>query len=111
MLVFGALGLAGLAMSSFAAQLRAHTYDVILMLAAFAVPVVVATLGLLKPPMRPWQAGLALSVAVMAVIKLRLWNTLPRIVDAQLGGKLVLVATLGGLVIAIVTIAKLDTPS
>jgi hypothetical protein len=106
MLVFGALGVAGLAMSNLGAQLRSDTYNVILLLAAFAIPVVVATLGLVKPPIRPWQGGLALSVAVMAVIKLRLWNTLPRIADAPLGGKLVLVATLGGLVLAILAIAK-----
>jgi hypothetical protein len=105
-LVFGVLGLVGMFMSEIGLMLKYDKVNTILMLAAFGVPTVLAAMGLVKPPFQMWQAGVSLAGFVLAVIKIRLWKTLPHIADVPTGLKLVLIATVGGVIVSILALAK-----
>lgn len=105
-LVFGALGLIGMFMSEIGLLFKYDKVNTILMLAAFAVPAIMGAMGLAKPPFQMWQAGVSLAGFVLAVIKIRLWQTLPHIGDAPTGMKLVLIATLGGVIVSVLALAK-----
>jgi hypothetical protein len=105
-LVFGALGLLGILMSDIGLAFKYDKSNTIMILLAFGAPTVVAAMALAKPPLMMWHAAVALAGFVLAMIKVRLWETLPHIMDVPTGLKLALIGTTGGLVVSILALVK-----
>jgi len=74
--ICGALGLAGMFMFGIGAMLEGKKAGTIVMLIAFGLPVVMAVLGLVKPPLQAWQAGVALACFVLELFKLKIWEAI-----------------------------------
>jgi membrane protease YdiL (CAAX protease family) len=76
MLICGALGIAGMIMIMFGVTetMDADRALTLIMLAAFALPVVMAAIGLARPPLRSWQAGVSLAGFALAGWKLQIWT-------------------------------------
>ena len=105
-LVCGALGLAGLVMVGLGAQLERDKANTILLLIAFAVPVLMAVAALAKPPFRVWQAGVSLACFALAAYKLQLWTTIKAIGEVPAAQKLVLVGAGLGVILSAIAVMK-----
>jgi hypothetical protein len=79
--ICGALGLAGMVMGGLGEMLADHKLSTVTLLAAFGLPVVMAVMGLAKPPLLTWQAAVSLACFVLALFKLRVWELREVIVD------------------------------
>jgi hypothetical protein len=75
-------------------------------LGGFVLAAVMGGMGLAKPPMLQWQAGLALLGFALVFVRFKMWQALKGIGDAPLSGKLMIVAVLGGIVVSIIALAK-----
>ncbi len=110
-LLFGVIGLIGYiapldGRSLFAETLRDEAVTAILVLTGFGVPAILAVLGIVKPPFQSWQAVAALAGFVFVGVKIRLWDMLPNIGETGVSGKVLLVASIGGLVVSAIAVAK-----
>ena len=112
-LVFGIMGLVSLFLpmgsgvpSFFSMGMEFDKFQVILMLAAFGVPTAVAAMGLAKPPAQAWHGIAALAGFALAAVKMRIWSTLPHIMDLPLSMKLMAIAGLGGVIVSIMAVVK-----
>ena len=94
--ICGALGLAGLFMTDVGAMLDRDKVGTSVMLVAFGLPVVVAVMGLMKPPLQAWQAGVALACFALELFKLRIWSMAKVIGDEPTGVKLMLAGAVLG---------------
>jgi len=74
--ICGALGLVGMFMFGIGAMLEDKKAATIVMLIAFGLPVVMAVMGLVKPPFQVWQAGVALSCFVLELFELKIWKVI-----------------------------------
>jgi hypothetical protein len=102
--ICGAVGVAGLMMIR-AVLPDDNTYT-ILVLAAFGLPVVMAAMGLLKPPFRAWQAGVSLAGFAFAAAKLKIWETIRVIADLPMGVKLMMAGAVLGVIVSVITVLK-----
>ncbi len=75
-------------------------------LGGFVLAAVMGAMGLAKPPMQQWQAGLAALGFVAVFVRLKFWQLLKGFGDSPLSGKLLVVAVLGGLIVSIIALAK-----
>ena len=75
-------------------------------LVAYAAPLAVGIMGMTKPPFLQWQAIVATCGFALACVKMRIWDLLPHIADAGGKGIVWILATVAGLVISIMAIAK-----
>jgi hypothetical protein len=87
-LLCGLGGLAGLIVPVHDVSLIEVLFEIdtlqgVLYTAMFALPVVVAVIALIKRPMRPWQAGVALACFALAAMKLSLWNIVRHLGSAE----------------------------
>ena len=111
-LLFGCIGLVGYIAplderSWFTETLHEEAITAILLLAGFGVPVIMAVLGVAKPPFQSWQAVAALAGFVLVAVKIRVWDVLPNIADRMgWSPRLMLVASLAGLVVSAIAVAK-----
>ena len=112
-LVFGILGVISLFIpmgdgipSMFSLFMELDKVQIILMLAAFGLPAAMGAMGLAKPPFQMWQAVVALAGFALAAVKTKIWEGLPHIMDQPLPGKLMLIATLGGIIVSAIALAK-----
>ncbi len=82
------------------------TANALAILIAYAAPLAVGIMGLTKPPFLQWQAIVATAGFALACVKMRIWDLLPHIADV--GGKFAvwMLATIAGLVISAIAIAK-----
>jgi hypothetical protein len=75
-------------------------------LVAYLAPLVVGIMGMTKPPFLQWQAIVSAAGFALALVKMRIWDTLPHIADAGAKGAIWMIATIAGLVISIMAISK-----
>jgi hypothetical protein len=77
-----------------------------MVLAAYLAPTAMGAMGLAKPPFLQWQAIVATAGFALACVKFRIWDLLPHIADMPGKLAIVLIATVVGLVVSILAIAK-----
>jgi len=110
-LVFAILGVVSLfipmdgGFTMFAALKAMGVGQLALILGGFVVAAVMAGMGLAKPPMQQWQAGVALAGFGLVFIKGRMWN-LADAFRAPLPMKLMAIAVIGGLIFSIIALVK-----
>ena len=107
--LFGAIGLVSLflpIMEGFPSLFSADKGQFGIMALAFGVPAVAGAAALAKSPAQAWQAIAALAGFGLAAFKVKVWETLPHIMDMPMSMKLMVVAAVGGLVAAIVGLVK-----
>jgi hypothetical protein len=105
-LICGALGLVGMALSGLGMMLQTDRVNTAIMLIAFAIPVVMGAIPIVRPPLQSWQAGVALACFVLTAVKLRLWSAIHELGHMQVGGKLVMAATILGVIVTITAMLK-----
>jgi hypothetical protein len=110
-LVFGILGVISLfipteGFTMFAFLKLAGMGYLVPVLGGFVAAAVMGGMGLAKPPMQQWQAGVAAAGFAAVFVRLKFWQMLKGIGDAPLSGKLLIVAVLGGLIVSIIALAK-----
>ncbi len=110
-LVFGILGVISLfipteGFTMFAFLKLAGMGYLVPVLGGFVLAAVMGAMGLAKPPMQQWQAGLAAAGFAMVFVRLKFWQMIKGIGDAPLSGKLLIVAVLGGSIVSILALAK-----
>lgn len=112
-LAFGALGIVAMfiptnGMMLFSLFKLLGMGQLVLMLAAFGVPVAMAAMAMSKPPMQKWQAGAAAAGFALGCFKLEVWKALPHIGELvkMFPMLLLVVAAIGGLVVSIMGVVK-----
>lgn len=110
-LVFGILGLISLFIPTegftfFAFLKLAGMGYLVPVLGGFVVAAAMGGMGLAKPPMQMWQAGVALAGFGAVFVRLEFWKLIKGIGDAPISGKLLIIATLGGVITSIIALAK-----
>lgn len=113
MLAFGVLGLLGLfipqgGFSWFSVLKMISGTQLIIVLAAFALPTIGGILAVTKPPMQKWQAGLGIAGFGLAAWKFEIWR-----IFKDFGGLfkhiptlLIVIAIVGGLIASIMAVVK-----
>jgi amino acid transporter len=104
-LICGAVGLAGIWMNGFGA-VRAGDKNMILLLVGFGLPVVMALLGLVKPPLQAWQAAVCLAGFALAAIRLRIWETIKLIAREPTEWQLMIVGAGLGVILALIAVIR-----
>lgn len=82
--------------------------QLIIMLAAFGVPLALGFMAISKPPLQKWQAGVSAACFGLGCFKLEVWKVLPHIGELvkMFPMLLIVVAAIGGLVVSIMGIVK-----
>ena len=104
--VCGALGIAGLVMAGIELMMEADKLSTIVMLIAYALPIVMGLVALVKPPFAAWQAGVSLAGFALAAYKLRIWDTVRAFAEAPMGFKLMTFGAGIGVILTIVALMK-----
>jgi len=104
--ICGALGLAGMVMTGIGAMLESNSASTIVMLIAFALPVLMAVTGLARPPFQAWQAGVSLACFALAAFKLRIWNILEVITVVPMGLRLIVAGAGLGVIVSVVAVLR-----
>jgi hypothetical protein len=110
-LVFGILGVISLfipmeGFTMFAILKLAGAVHLAAILGGFILAAVMGGMGLAKPPMQQWQAGVALAGFALVFVKFKMWQGLGKIMDTPLPGKLMVIAVFGGIIVSILALAK-----
>ena len=85
---------------------KADALNTLLVLVGMAVPTAMGAMGLAKPPFLQWQAIASTAGFGLVAVKLKIWDTLPHIMDFDAKGKIGMAALVVGLVLSIMAIAK-----
>ena len=104
--VCGALGIAGLVMAGIELMMEADKLSTIVMIAAYALPILMGLVALAKPPFQAWQAGVSLAGFALAAYKLRIWDTIRAFGEAPTGFKLMTFGAGIGVILTIVAVMK-----
>jgi hypothetical protein len=104
--ICGALGLAGMVMMGLGPMLDSRKASTLVMLIAFALPVLMGVTGLARPPFQAWQAGVALACFALAVIKLRIWTLMEAIADGPMGLKLLAAGACLGVIASAIAVLR-----
>lgn len=107
-LAFAALGLISIFMEfeGFKFLLKHDTVNGVILLAGFVVPLVMAIMGLTKPPFLAWQAAVSLAGFALLAVKTRIWQSIKHIGDVPTSSKLAMIAIIGGVIVSALAIAK-----
>jgi hypothetical protein len=105
-LLFGALGLVSLFMLKIIPDGFKHdAVNAILVLAGFAAPVAMGVMGISKPFAR-WMGAVATAGFALVLVKFRVYEMIKHIGDVPTEFKLLIISTVLGLVVSIITLAK-----
>jgi len=104
--ICGVLGIVGLAMTGIDLMMEADKLSTIVMLAAYALPIVMGAVALVKPPFAAWQAGVSLAGFALAAYKLRIWELIQAFGDTPTGFKLMALGAGIGVILTIVAVMK-----
>jgi hypothetical protein len=110
-LVCGLIGLAVLIVplghgSRLLAYFDLAPVQAIALLAAFALPVAMASAAQRRPPIRGWQAGVALAGFTIAAVKLHVWDSLLHLGAVGAIGAIWALAIVGGLVASVAALLR-----
>jgi hypothetical protein len=106
LLICGALGIAGILLIGVNVLANADRGYTILMFVAFGLPVAMAALAVVRPPMRAWQAGVALAGFSLAAWKLKIWDAIRLFADEPTGQRLMVIGAGLGVILSILVILK-----
>ncbi|MGE0871553.1 MAG: hypothetical protein AB7P03_23540 [Kofleriaceae bacterium] len=107
-LVFGALGLGLVLSDNIAAAFEHDKANTLFIVGGFAITALMGLLGMIKPPMQGWQATAALAGFAVVAIRTRIWTLIPDVMDQRLRTQLMIVATVGGTIAAVLAVIKPD---
>lgn len=79
--------------------------DAILLALGAAIPIVMGTWGVLRPPGLRWHGAVATAGFALVFVKFRMWETIEVIADLNVAGKLLISATIVGIVVAFLALA------
>lgn len=110
-LAFGALGLLGLLVpsdgnSSLVLMLKYQRLQAVLSLVVFVMPIAMALIALIKPPMETWQAGVSLAFFAYGLLKFRPWQLLSAGVGPQ--AVLLSIGVVGGVAVTLAALVRRD---
>jgi hypothetical protein len=74
--------------------------------AMFALPLLMAIWAVIRPPMLSWQSGVALTGFVVAVVRLKVWETLPELGSTDLHGIVRAAAAVLGTIASAIALMK-----
>jgi hypothetical protein len=111
LVVSGVVGLVALiaplsGRSLLAELVAANGLSAIVHAAIFALPAAMGALALARPPIQPWQAGVALAACVLGVVRLRAWDLALHLPSHGPRGVLLLAALVVGTVAAVVALVR-----
>lgn len=111
----GAVGLLDLALpiggpSLLAGMFELDKLEAVVHAAIFVLPLAMGGVGLWRPPMMPWQAGVALAAFVLGVARFRVWELATHLGAAGLHGSLLLAAVVLGTIAAVVALLRPEAP-
>jgi hypothetical protein len=114
-IAFSALGLVSLFLpitngSMFKVFLEFDKFRLILMIAAFAVPLVVSVMALRATRVESWHGIAALGGVAIATVKSEVWSLISNITKLALAMQLLTVAILGGVLCALIAVATEPKP-
>ena len=104
--ICGVLGVIGLVMADLERMMEADKVTTIVMVAAYALPIVMALMALLKPPFQAWQAGVSLACFALATWKLRVWELVKELGSAPAGFQLMAIGAVVGVVLTVIAVMK-----
>jgi hypothetical protein len=104
--ICGVLGVVGLAMTGIDRMMEADKLSTIVMLAAYALPIVMGAIAFVRPPFQAWQAGVSLAGFALAAYKLRIWEVIRAFGEAPTGFKLMTFGAGIGVILTIVAVMK-----
>lgn len=102
----GAALLVMLVTDGIGAAFEADKVNTLIMLAAFALPTLMGLMGLMKPPFLAWQAAISLAGFAVAAVRTKIWETLPKIGDADGKGKAGMIILVVGVVVSALALVK-----
>ena len=74
--------------------------------AIFVLPGAMGAFGLVRPPLRAWQSGVALAACVLGVVRFQVWDLALHLSSIGLRGVLLLAALVIGTVEAVATLLR-----
>lgn len=107
-LLFGAAGLALVlqdpgALSASFSLAPLHTALIVI---GWALPAAMGILAIVRPPLQAWHAAASLAGFAVVAIRTRIWEGLPRLLDAPLDRQLGVVALALGLIASVLAVAR-----
>jgi hypothetical protein len=102
--ICGVLGIVGLAMTGIDLMMEADKLSTIVMLAAYALPIVMGAIAFVRPPFHAWQSGVSLAGFALAAYKLRIWEVISAFSEAPNGFKLMTFGAGIGVILTIVAV-------
>jgi hypothetical protein len=106
MVICGALGIAGLIMRGIGLLMEVDKAATVVVLIAFALPVAMALIGLVKPPMQSWQAGVALAGFALAAWKLEIWRLIKELPEVPTEYQLMAIGAALGVILTVIAVLK-----
>jgi hypothetical protein len=106
MLICGALGIAGLILRGIGLLMEVDKAATIGVLVAFALPVVMAVVGLAKPPLRSWQAGVSLAGFALAAWKLEIWKLVKEFAEVPTAYQMMAVGAGLGVILTVIAVLR-----
>jgi hypothetical protein len=104
--ICGVLGVVGLVMADIERMMEADKVTTVVMVAAYAVPIVMALIALVRPPFQAWQAGVSLACFALATWKLRVWELIKDLGSAPSGFQLMAIGAVVGVVLTVIAVMK-----
>ena len=74
--------------------------------AVFVLPAAMGAIALARPPMQPWQSGVALAGCVLGIARFHVWELVVHLPSAGLRGVLVLAAIIVGTVASVASLIR-----
>jgi hypothetical protein len=104
--ICGVLGIVGLAMAGIERMLEADKISTIVMVAAYALPILMGAIAFVRPPFQAWQAGVSLAGFALAAYKLRIWEVVRAFSEVPTGFKLMTFGAGIGVILTIVAVMR-----
>lgn len=104
--ICGVLGIVGLVMSDVERMMEADKSTTIVMLAAFALPLMMGIIALARPPFQPWQSGVALACFALATWKLQPWELVKRFGSTPTGFQLMAIGAVVGVILTVTAVMR-----
>jgi hypothetical protein len=104
--ICGVLGIVGMAMAGIPPMMEADKMSTIVMLAAYALPIIMGAIAFVRPPFQAWQAGVSLAGFALAAYKLQIWEAVGKFGGLPTGFKLMTFGAGIGVILTIVAVMK-----
>jgi hypothetical protein len=111
LVVCGVVGLLALILPMSGPSLLKESFEAdrlgaIVYVAIFLLPAAMGAIGLARPPMQPWQSGVALAGCVLGIARFHVWELALHLPSVGLRGTLVVAAIVVATVAAVATLLR-----